>query len=109
LLAHPERIPFLQANPSALESLVAAGAHAQVTSGSFIGRYGRTAQTTAITMLDAGLVDVIASDAHHPQLRPPEMSAARDWLLAHRPSVSFEDLAVHTPAVLIPLKAPTSS
>jgi protein-tyrosine phosphatase len=107
LLAHPERIPFFQANRDALRALVDAGAHGQVTSGALIGRYGRTAQHAAVEMLDAGLVDVLASDAHHAELRPPELSAARHWLATHRPSVSFEDLAVHTPAVLIPRTAPT--
>jgi len=101
LLAHPERIPFLQADQGALAALVDAGAHAQVTCGSFIGRYGKTAQITAVSMLDAGLVDVLASDSHHAELRPPEMTAARDWLAKHRPSASFEDLAVHTPSVLL--------
>ncbi len=108
LLAHPERIPFLQANPEAMRALVDAGAHGQVTSGSFLGRYGRTAQETAVRMLDDGLIDVIASDAHHAELRPPELASARDWLAQHRPSVPFDDLAVHTPAVLIPRPAPAS-
>jgi protein-tyrosine phosphatase len=110
LLAHPERIPLLQADPSILAGLVAKGAHAQVTSGSFIGRYGHTAQLTAVEMLDAGLVDVLASDAHHAELRPPELSAARDWLATHRPAIAFDDLAVHTPSLLIsPRTAPASS
>jgi protein-tyrosine phosphatase len=101
LLAHPERIPLLQADPSILAALVAKGAHAQVTSGALIGRYGRTAQHTAVSMLDAGLIDVLASDAHHHELRPPELSAAHQWLTTHRPAVSFDDLSVHTPSRLI--------
>lgn len=110
LLAHPERIPLLQQDPSVLADLVQRGAHAQVTSGSLIGRYGRTAQHAAVTMLDAGLIDVLASDAHHPELRPPEMEAARHWLAQHRPATAFDDLAVHTPRGLIsPRPAPTSS
>lgn len=109
LLAHPERIPLLQQDPSILAGLVERGAHAQVTSGSLYGRYGRTAQQTAVAMLDAGLIDVIASDAHHPELRPPEMEPAREWLAQHRPATAFDDLAVHTPRGLIsPRPAPTS-
>ncbi|MBO9531363.1 MAG: hypothetical protein J7513_00110 [Solirubrobacteraceae bacterium] len=107
LLAHPERIPFFQADYASLRALVDAGAHAQVTAGAFTGRYGRTAQQAALDMLDGGLVDVIASDAHHADLRPPELESARRWLAEHRPSAAFDDLAVHTPAVLIPRPAPT--
>lgn len=108
LLAHPERIPFFQTSRASLEALVEQGAHGQVTAGAFTGRYGRTAQEAAVAMLDAGLVDVIASDAHHAELRPPEMQSARRWLSEHRPSVSFEDLAVHTPSVLLPRPATTT-
>ncbi|MEH3054264.1 MAG: hypothetical protein PGN13_09705 [Patulibacter minatonensis] len=106
LLAHPERIPFLQIDQQPLADLVARGAHAQLTCGALTGRYGTTAQRTAIAMLDAGLIDVLASDAHHHRLRPPEMEAAREWLAKHRPSAAFDDLAVHTPSVLIHRPAP---
>lgn len=108
LLAHPERIPLLQADQRPLQALVELGAHAQVTSGSLIGRYGRTAQAVAALMLDAGLIDVIASDAHHAELRPPETSAALAWLATNRPDVDGASLAVHTPRVLIPPQAPAT-
>lgn len=110
LLAHPERIPLLQRDPAILAGLVAKGAHAQVTSGALLGRYGTTAQRTAVQMLDDSLIDVIASDAHHHELRPPEMEFARQWLATHRPAADFEGLAVHTPSVLIsPSPAPATS
>ncbi len=106
LIAHPERIPLIQQDPGLLQALVARGAHAQVTSGALIGRYGRTAQAAAIGLLDAGLIDVIASDAHHYEHRPPETTIALEWLGQARPNVDGAALAVHTPAVLIPPQAP---
>ncbi len=106
LIAHPERIPLIQQDPALLQALVERGAHAQVTSGALIGRYGRTAQAAAIGLLDAGLIHVIASDAHHYERRPPETTIALDWLGHARPNVDGAALAVHTPAVLIPPQAP---
>jgi protein-tyrosine phosphatase len=108
LLAHPERIPLIQQDLAPLRALVERGAHAQLTSGALIGRYGRTAQSCAIDLIDHGLADVIASDAHHPERRPPETTAALAWLAQHRPNVDGEALAVHTPRVLIPPRAPVS-
>jgi protein-tyrosine phosphatase len=108
LVAHPERIPLIQQDPEVLRALVERGAHAQVTSGALIGRYGRTAQACAVGMIDAGLIDVIASDAHHYERRPPETTAALQWLRQARPNVDGAALAVHTPAVLIPPQAPVT-
>ena len=74
LLAHPERNPVFQEDISLLDSLVDGGIRTQVTAGAFTGRYGRTASRTARLMMERGLVHVVASDAHHATLRPPEMA-----------------------------------
>lgn len=108
LLAHPERIALIQHDLTPLRTLVELGAHAQVTSGALLGRFGRTAQAVALDLIDHGLVDVIASDAHHAELRPPETTAALAWLAQYRPNVDGAALAVHTPRVLIPPQAPAS-
>lgn len=108
LLAHPERIPLLQADLAPLRALVERGVHAQITSGAIIGRYGRMAQALAVEMIELGLADVVASDAHHHDRRPPETTAALAWLRANRPNVDGDALAVHTPRVLIPPRAPVS-
>lgn len=100
LLAHPERIPFFQNNLGALRTLIERGAWSQLTSGALLGRYGPVAHVSALEMLDAGLVSVLASDAHHPTLRPPETTAALAWLASARPAVDGAALTVHTPRVL---------
>jgi protein-tyrosine phosphatase len=76
LLAHPERSPTFQHDPSRLGALVDRGAYAQVTTGSFTGRFGETARRTATTMLASGFVHVLASDAHDAVHRPPDLRAA---------------------------------
>ena len=108
LLAHPERIPLIQHDLAPLRALVERGAHTQITSGAVIGRYGRVAQALAVQLIDEGLADVLASDAHHHELRPPETTAALAWLAEHRPGVDGDSLAVHTPRVLIPPRTPVA-
>jgi protein-tyrosine phosphatase len=80
LLAHPERSPAFQREPERLERLVAAGALAQVTAGALTGGFGETARAVALTMLDRGLVHVLASDAHDAVHRPPDLRVADDVL-----------------------------
>ena len=79
LLAHPERSPVLQRDPAATRRLVEAGALTQLTAGSFTGRFGRTVQRYAQTLIDENLVHTVASDAHDAVRRPPGM---RDAVLA---------------------------
>jgi protein-tyrosine phosphatase len=76
LLGHPERSPTFQHDPSRLAALVDRGAYAQVTTGSFTGDFGRTAQRTATAMLERGIVHVLASDAHDAVHRSPDLRAA---------------------------------
>lgn len=73
LLAHPERSPLVQRDPSVAARLVIAGARTQVTAASLTGRFGREARRCADALLDAGLVHIVASDAHDAQGRPPGM------------------------------------
>jgi protein-tyrosine phosphatase len=71
LLAHPERSPGFQADPSQVARLVARGATAQLTAGSLAGDFGDAARRAAFTLLERELVHVLASDAHHHLQRPP--------------------------------------
>lgn len=64
IVAHPERY-MVQADP--LEAAAGwrdAGAYLQVNYGSLDGRYGTDANAIAIRLLEAGLVDYMASDFH---------------------------------------------
>ncbi|MEV4421672.1 CpsB/CapC family capsule biosynthesis tyrosine phosphatase [Patulibacter sp. NPDC049589] len=75
LLAHPERCASFHTDPGLLERLVAAGCLAQVTAGALTGFFGRTVQGAARRYVDAGLIHVVASDAHDDAHRAPGMSA----------------------------------
>ncbi|MHB8643013.1 MAG: tyrosine-protein phosphatase [Gaiellaceae bacterium] len=78
LLAHPERSGASRDEPERLRPLVDAGAYVQLTAASVDGRLGPTAQSGAERLLELELAHVIASDAHHPDIRAVGMSAARE-------------------------------
>lgn len=67
IVSHPERTPDLCRKQARLAALVAGGCLVQVTAGSFLGVFGSTARRAAERLLEAGLVQVVASDAHSPQ------------------------------------------
>ncbi|MDX1493492.1 MAG: CpsB/CapC family capsule biosynthesis tyrosine phosphatase [Longimicrobiales bacterium] len=64
IVAHPERY-MGQADPVGLATRWrAAGAYLQVNYGSLDGRYGTEANEIALQLLEAGVVDYLASDFH---------------------------------------------
>ena len=71
LLAHPERCPAFQRDPTRLDALVGGGALVQVTAGSMTGTFGSAVRRFTMTLLRDGLVHVVASDAHDDLRRPP--------------------------------------
>jgi len=78
VLAHPERNPVVQEDPSRLRELVDAGVAVQLTAASVDGRLGRRAAAAARALLDAGLAHLIASDAHASTIRAIGMTAAAE-------------------------------
>ena len=83
VVAHPERYYGLQRMPNYLYDWVNRGVVLQVNKGSLFGRFGRGAQALAEAMLTHGLVGCIASDAHRPDVRTPELLSAWDNLAEH--------------------------
>jgi protein-tyrosine phosphatase len=80
ILAHPEFIPWLAADPELVERLVALGATIQVTAMSVTGDFGRRPQNDVFSLLDAGLVHFVASDSHGVRRRPPGLKRACDLI-----------------------------
>lgn len=75
LLAHPERCPAFQREPSLLDSLVRSGVLTSITAGSLVGRFGSMVRRFALEMVSQGLVHNVASDAHDCLWRPPGIRA----------------------------------
>jgi protein-tyrosine phosphatase len=73
VLAHPERAPSFQRDPARLAALVERGALCSVTAAALTGRFGGHVRAFADRLLEDGLVHNLASDAHDPIGRPPEI------------------------------------
>jgi protein-tyrosine phosphatase len=80
VLAHPERNKEVQGRPERLEKLVRAGALVQVTAASVDGRLGRSSRAAAGRLLELGLVHLLASDAHPPDIRSVGFAGAIEAL-----------------------------
>lgn len=64
IFAHPERIDFVQEDPSVLEDFIRRGCLIQINYLSLTGYYGEGARQTAGEILRRGLAHFAASDAH---------------------------------------------
>ena len=65
LLAHPERYNWL--GDARLAGWVDKGVRVQAELGSFVGFYGELCQRRVMTLVEQGLVHVLATDLHRPQ------------------------------------------
>jgi protein-tyrosine phosphatase len=76
VITHPERNPLLMSNESRLVEWVRRGCLIQVTSQSFTGRFGKSAQAACRRLIGLNLAHFAASDAHDTERRPPTMCEA---------------------------------
>jgi protein-tyrosine phosphatase len=74
VLAHPERAPSFHEDPARLEKLVSRGVLCSVTSASMAGLFGRHVHRFTMDLFRKGLVHDVASDAHDPRRRHPDLS-----------------------------------
>ena len=70
VLAHVERCTDLQRDRALLDDLITAGAIIQMDAMSLVGKYDRAPKQTAWTLLEAGIIDVVATDLHSPNDLP---------------------------------------
>lgn len=77
IVTHPERLKWIEDKYDIIERMAARGVWMQVTSGSLTGRFGRRPRYWADRMVGEGKVNIIASDAHDTQYRPPDLAAGR--------------------------------
>jgi protein-tyrosine phosphatase len=82
IMTHPERHRYLAGSSKRVASWIEAGAALQVTSGSLLGDFGPSAHQEGWRLIQAGMVSLIASDAHDSS-RPPLMTDALNILSQH--------------------------
>lgn len=100
IIAHPERYKAIIKNPDRLHDFIEKGAIAQVTAGSVAGELGDNLKETSLKMIEAHLVHLIASDAHHAGFRPFMLQEAYDVVEKELGSIYVEDLKYNAEAVL---------
>lgn len=71
IITHPERNPSIISNPNLLFDIHIDSCYVQVTAGSLAGNFGRAVQECAIHLMRAGIVDILATDAHSSTFRKP--------------------------------------
>ena len=74
LIAHPERISAFQKDIEIVEKLVNQGCLTSVTAGSVGGQFGGTVKRFTAELFGRGLVHNLASDAHDPERRSPQLA-----------------------------------
>lgn len=77
LIAHPERNSEIVSNLKKVQHFVKLGCWLQVTSSSVTGRFGKKVQLCAQQLLEHGWVNVLATDAHNIEFRPPDLDSGR--------------------------------
>lgn len=80
ILAHPERYRGLDSATRQPGEWKAQGALLQVNYGSLVGRYGDLPRKRAMTLLERGWVDLMASDFHGRAHLSPSLTEAREAL-----------------------------
>lgn len=78
IVTHPERNLLMQRDPGLILKLLTLGCLVQVTASSLTGRWGESAQKSAVWLLEHEAVHVLASDAHDSIHRPPVLSPGRE-------------------------------
>jgi protein-tyrosine phosphatase len=78
VITHPERLNWVEDHFDAFTRISQRGAWLQVTGGALTGRFGRRVRYWAERFVGEGHAMVLATDAHHPQRRPPLLAEARE-------------------------------
>ena len=97
IITHPERNVVLYQRPGMLADWVKKGCLVQVTAGSLHGRFGKQAEAFANELLDRDWIHFIATDAHNPQWRPPNMKMAYDYVFQRAGEETARRLFVSNP------------
>ncbi|MNQ69606.1 Tyrosine-protein phosphatase YwqE [compost metagenome] len=97
MIAHPERNKGIMRTPSKLKPFLEQGCLLQVTASSVAGHFGEAAQDIAHSLLEQGLVTILASDAHNAQHRPPRLTEGMEHAARIVGDTQAERLVKDTP------------
>ena len=101
VFAHPERSRAVQHAPAILDAARSAGALVQIVAPSLVGRWGAAVESAAWNLLDRGLVDLLASDAHGVERRRSHLARAAELVTRRFGAAARAELTVRQPRELI--------
>jgi protein-tyrosine phosphatase len=97
ILTHPERHNYLQNRSGWARECLEHGAVLQATAGSLLGEFGGRAYEAAWKLVRAGMIAIVASDAHDVVRRPPRMTEAIRMLTLNVGRDAARRLAIDNP------------
>jgi protein-tyrosine phosphatase len=101
ILSHPERNLGILRRPGVLRPLVERGCLLQVTAGSLTGVFGSEVQKSAESLVQAGLVHFVSTDAHGTKVRPPLMRLAFGRVAKLAGEEAARDVCCRYPAAVV--------
>jgi protein-tyrosine phosphatase len=101
VIAHPERNPSFWSSPERAARLREQGALLQVTASALTGGWRREALETARWLARRGAIDLLASDTHRRDRRPPGLSAAAKVLSRWGGRAATERAVEGVPAAML--------
>ncbi len=106
VITHPERLSWVETHYDLFVRLARRGAWMQVTSGALTGRFGRRGRYWAERFTSEGHTMILATDAHHPQRRPPLLAEGREAAAALVGSEEARHMVETRPAGIVANTAP---
>jgi protein-tyrosine phosphatase len=101
ILTHPERMTWIDQRYDLIKSLAKSGVWMQLTAGAITGRFGSRAMYWSERMLDEGLVQIVATDAHDPVHRRPAWAETVEALRSRVGAEETERLVNGRPAAIL--------
>ena len=101
IFAHPERCRAVQHDPSLLDGARSRGALVQVVAPSLAGRWGDAVWRAAWSLVETGVADLLASDAHVDGSGMPPFAAVAALVAARCGDERREALTMTGPARLL--------